>query len=223
MNPLALHPDYKPRDPSRRMVGIGVVTVLHLLMGYAIVTGTARTAFEMVKKPLQAVLVEEVIIPPPPPPPPPKEIVKQEAPKVDAPPPPFVPPPDVAPPVTSTAPAIQSVSTPPPAPAVIAPPPPAPVPVAAPPAPSGPAHSDIKLACPSQVAPGMPRKALQDGTQGVVKAQALIRNGVVVEVTLLSGPKVFHQAVRSAMLQYKCQAAAGDVLASQEFVFKIED
>ena len=69
----------------------------------------------------------------------------------------------------------------------------------------------------------MPRKALQDGTQGVVKAQALIRNGVVVEVTLLSGPKVFHQAVRTAMLQYKCQSAAGDVLATQEFVFKIED
>ena len=223
MNTLGLHPEYKPHDPSRRMVGIGVVVVLHLLMGYAIVTGTARTAFEMVKKPLQAVLVDEVIIPPPPPPP--KEIVKlKDVPKVEAPPPPFVPPPDVPPPATSTAPAIQSVATPPPTPAVIAPPPPpAPAPVAAPPAPSGPAHSDIKLACPSQVPPEMPRKALQDGTQGVVKAQALIRNGAVIEVTVLSGPKVFHQAVRNAMLQYKCQSAAGEVLATQEFVFKIED
>jgi protein TonB len=224
MNPLALHPEYKPRDPSRRLVGIGVVTVLHLLLGYAIITGTARTAFEMVKKPLQAVLVEEVIIPPPPPPPPPpKEIVKPVAPKVEAPPPPFVPPPDVPPPVTNTAPAIQSVATPPPAPAVIAPPPPPPAPVVAAPVPSGPAHSDIKLACPSQVAPDMPRKALQDGTQGRVKAQALIRDGVVVEVTVLSGPKVFHPAVRAAMLQYKCQEAAGEVLATQEFVFKIQD
>ena len=116
MNTLSLHPEYKPNDPSRRMVGIAVVVVLHLLMGYAVITGTARTAFEMVKKPLQAVLVEEVIIPPPPPPPP-KEIVKpKDVPKVDAPPPPFVPPPDVPPPVTSTAPVIQSVATPPPAP-----------------------------------------------------------------------------------------------------------
>jgi protein TonB len=69
----------------------------------------------------------------------------------------------------------------------------------------------------------MPRKALQDGTQGVVKAQALIRNGAVVEVTVLSGPKVFHQAVRTAMLQYKCQIVAGDVLTPQEFAFKLED
>jgi protein TonB len=225
MNTLGLHPEYKPKDPSRRMVGIGVVTVLHLLVGYAVVTGSARTAFEMVKKPLQAVLVEEVIIPPPPPPPPPKEIVKQqEAPKVEAPPPPFVPPPDVPPPVTSTAPAIQSVATPPPAPAVIAPPPPpAPPPVVVPPVPSGPTRSDMKVACPSQVAPEMPRKALQDGTQGVVKAQALIRNGAVVEVTVLSGPKVFHEPVRKAMLQYKCLATSGEVLATQEFAFKIED
>ena len=69
----------------------------------------------------------------------------------------------------------------------------------------------------------MPRKALQDGTQGVVKAQALIRNGAVVEVTVLSGPKVFHEPVRKAMLQYKCLATPGEVLATQEFAFKIED
>lgn len=222
MNTIGLHPEYKPKDPSRRMVGIGVVLVMHLLLGYALVTGTARTAFEMVKKPLQAILVEEVIIPPPPPPPP-KEIVKQQvAPRMDAPPPPFVPPPDVPPPAASTAPAIQSVATPPVAPAVIAPPPPAPAVVTAP-APSGPVHTDIKVACPTQVTPEMPRKALQDGTGGVVKAQVLIRNGVVVEVTILSGPKVFHQAVRTAVLQYKCQPNPVDVQTTQEFSFKIEE
>ena len=84
-------------------------------------------------------------------------------------------------------------------------------------------HTDIKVACPTQVAPEMPRKALQDGTQGVVKAQALIRNGVVVEVSILSGPKVFHQAVRAAMLQYKCQSGGSDVLATQELSFKVEE
>ena len=218
MNTLDIHPEFKPHDPSRRMVGIGFVVLLHLLLGYALITGTARTAFELVKKPLQAVLVEEVIIPPPPPPPPPpKEIVKPQAPKVDAPPPPFVPPPDVAPPVA--APSIQSVATPPPTPAVIAPPPPP-----APPAPSGPVRIDnIKVACPTQSPPEIPRKALQDGTSGVVKAQVLIRNGAVAEVTILSGPKVFHQAVRNAMMQYKCQANTADVLATQEFAFKIEE
>ena len=224
MNAIGRHPQYRPRDPSRRMAGIGVVIVLHLLVAYALVNGTARTAFERVKKPLQAVLIEDIIIPPPPPPPPPKEIVKpQQAPKLEAPPPPFVPPPEVAPPVNSTAPVIESVAKPPPAPAVIAPPPPAPAAVAAPVAPPAPARTDIKVACPSQVAPEMPRRAVQDGTQGVVRAQALIRNGSVAEVTILSGPKVFHQAVRAAMLQYKCQSGPGEVLATQEFVFKIED
>ena len=221
MNTVNLHPEFKPHDTSRRMVGIGFVILLHLLLGYALVTGTARTALELVKKPLQAVLVEDVIIPPPPPPPPPKEIVKPQAPKVEAPPPPFVPPPDIPPPVA--APAIQSVATPPPAPVVIAPPPPVLVPVPTPPEPSGPVRNDIKVACPTQTPPEMPRKALQDGTSGVVKAQVLIRNGAVAEVTILSGPKVFHQAVRNAMMQYKCQANTADVLATQEFAFKIEE
>ena len=68
----------------------------------------------------------------------------------------------------------------------------------------------------------MPRKALQDGTTGVVRAQALVRDGVVKEVTILSGPRVFHAAVRAAMLQYKCTDEPGDVTATQEFGFKIE-
>jgi len=167
------------------------------------------------KKPLEAVVIQEVIIPPPPPPPP-KEIKPPEAMKVDAPPPPFVPPPDVAPPATSTAPSIVSVAAPPPTPAVIAPPPP--------PAPARPApnRSDLRVACPTQVPPEMPRKAIQDGSEGVVKAQALVKDGAVKEVTILSGPRVFHAAVKAAMMQYRCTMDSGEILATQEFVFKIE-
>ena len=80
----------------------------------------------------------------------------------------------------------------------------------------------MALACPTQVTPDMPRKALQDGTVGIVRAQALIRDGSVKEVTILSGPRVFHAAVRNAMLQYKCTSESGDVLATQEFSFKVE-
>jgi protein TonB len=66
----------------------------------------------------------------------------------------------------------------------------------------------------------MPRQALQDGAQGVVRAQALIRDGVVKEVTILSGLRVFHAAVRNAMMQYRCaNAGAGEVLVTQEFKF----
>jgi protein TonB len=68
----------------------------------------------------------------------------------------------------------------------------------------------------------MPRKALQDGTQGVVKAQARVSDGAVKEVTILSGPRVFHAAVREAMLQYKCSQDSVEMIAVQEFNFKIE-
>ncbi len=214
-NSMSLYPVYRPKDPSRRYKGIAIVIALHLLIGWGIVSGTAKNALVMLKKPLEAVVIQEVIIPPPPPPPP-KEIKPPETMKVDAPPPPFVPPPDVAPQVTSNAPSIMSVATPPTTAAVIAPPP-----VAAPPRPA-PNRQDLRVACPTQVPPEMPRKAIQDGSEGVVKAQALVKNGSVQEVTILSGPRVFHAAVKAAMMQYKCTADATEILATQEFVFKIE-
>ena len=216
MNTLGLHPVYKPKDPARRYKGIAIVVALHIVIGYGIVSGTARNALVALKKPLEAVVIQEVIIPPPPPPPPKEIKPPPEAPKVEAPPPPFVPPPDVAPPVTN-APAIVSTAAPPPAPVVIAPPPPP----AAPPKPA-PNRSDLRVACPTQVPPEMPRKAIQDGTEGVGKASALIKDGVIKEITILSGPRVFHAAVKAAMMQYKCTADSGEVVATQEFVFKLE-
>ena len=83
-------------------------------------------------------------------------------------------------------------------------------------------RADMGVACPRQVAPDMPRRALQEGISGVVRAQALIRNGAVVEVTILSGPRIYHAAVRAAMLQYRCVSDASEVLATQEFAFKID-
>jgi len=78
------------------------------------------------------------------------------------------------------------------------------------------------LACPTQVQPEMPRKALQDGIEGVVKVQIHIKGGNLVEVSILCGPRVFHAAVKAAMMQYKCVTDAGDVIAAQEFNFKVE-
>ncbi len=209
---------YGTQDPGRRFKGLVIVVVLHAFLGYALVSGMAREGLKLIKKPLEAVVIQEVIIPPPPPPPPPpKKIAPDPKPKVEAPPPPFVPPPEVAPTV-STAPTIAAVATPPPAPPVIAPPPPPPPPVV----PKAPVRADIRVACPKQVAPEMPRKALQDEIEGVVRAQALIKDGVVKEVTILSGPKIFHAAVREAMLQYRCNSDSGEVLATQEFNFRME-
>jgi hypothetical protein len=89
---------FRSADPKRRMIGWVVVVLVHVVVLWALITGTARKGLEIIKKPLEAAVIEEVIIPPPPPPPP--KIVKppeMKAPKVEAPPPPFVPPPEVTP------------------------------------------------------------------------------------------------------------------------------
>src|SRR4051812_26153177 len=214
---MSLHTNASKRygavDPTRRMVGWGTVVLIHAIILWLLISGTGRDVLKIVKKPLEAAVIQEVIIPPPPPPPPPPpKRVKKPMVKQEAPPPPFVPPPEVTPPTTS-APTIQSVQTPPPTPAVIAPPPP-------PAAPTG--RQDIGVACPQQVKPEMPKQALKEGIEGIVKAQATIRNGRVVDVQILSGPRVYHNAVRQAMMQYQCVSGAGDILATQEFGFKIE-
>ena len=211
---------YQPKDPGRKYRSIVVVVVLHVLLAWAVVSGTAQKALDIIKKPLEAVVIQEVTVTPPPPPLPPVKQIKPpevKAPKVDAPrPPPFVPPPEVTPQQTAT-PAITSVATP--APAVIGP---APQAETQAPAAPRPARSEMGVACPTQVAPEMPRRAIQDGIFGVVRAQALIRDGAVREVTILSGPRIFHAAVKAAMLQYKCTADSGEASATQEFNFKIE-
>ena len=200
-------------------MGLAVMIVAHLLIGYVLATGLAGKAIEIIKKPLDATIIQEVKLPPPPPPPPPKQIVKQEVPKPQAPPPPaYVPPPDVAPPATP-APSISAVQSIEPVapPAALPPPPPAP------PAPDVPAKLDIALACPKQFKPEMPQKAIDDGIGGTVKAEATIRGGRIVEVRILSGPRAFHTAVRAAMLRYEC-ATTGEAsaIATQEFTFKVE-
>ncbi|MFZ6747332.1 energy transducer TonB, partial [Undibacterium sp. JH2W] len=71
-------------------MGLGLVILFHILVVWALVSGLARKAMEVVIKPLETKIVEEVKPPPPPPdtPPPPP-------PKLLAPPPPFIPPPEV--------------------------------------------------------------------------------------------------------------------------------
>ncbi len=218
MNTLEMDYRFELRDPSRRVKGLVVVMALHVLVGYALVSGVARQGLNHIKQPLEAVVIQEVIIPPPPPPPPPRKIEKPlDIPKVVVPPPPYVPQPDVVLQLASNAPVIEAVATLPSEPVVIAPPPPQIPPVA-----TGPQRTSIGLACPTQVPPEMPRRALRDGIEGVVKAQIHVKGGSIVEVTILSGPRVFHAAVKAAMLQYTCVTDGGDVIATQEFNFRFE-
>jgi len=195
--------------------GIAIVVVLHLFLGWALVSGTASKGLTLLMKPLEAVLIQEVAITPPPPPPPRPKTSKPLTSKLETPPPPFMPQSEVPTPDTAIA-QIESMPTPPLVVAPIAPaPPPTPAPVVA-------ARTDIATVCPTQVAPEMPRKAILDGTQGVIKAQVTIQDGIVRAVVILSGPRIFHEAVRSAMLRYKCNSGHTEVVATQDFNFSFQ-
>ena len=63
----------RQRNPTRHLVGITIVVLLHVLVIYALLTGLARKAVDVIKKPLTATIIEEVKLPPPPPPPPPPQ------------------------------------------------------------------------------------------------------------------------------------------------------
>lgn len=109
---------------SNRLVALVVVAILHVLLGYGLVTGLAAEGLQKVIKRVTTVDIEEEVKKEEEPPPPPK--------KVDMPPPPVAPPVKID--VSTRPPQIETVATPPPpAPIVLAPPAPAP-----PPPPKGP-------------------------------------------------------------------------------------
>ena len=78
------------QNSGKHAMGFGIVVVLHIVLGWALVNGLAQRLVEVIKSPLETKIIEEVKPPPPPPPenlPPP--------PKFAPPPPSFVPPPEV--------------------------------------------------------------------------------------------------------------------------------
>ena len=78
------------KNPTNRLIGLAVIIALHALVGYAVVSGLGQKMIDVIKKPVETKIIEEVKKPPPkdlPPPPPPPE--------VKAPPPPFIPPPEI--------------------------------------------------------------------------------------------------------------------------------
>ncbi len=202
-------------------VGIAVMVGFHVVVGFLLVSGLGKQIVEVVKKPLDATIIDEVKLPPPPPPLPPKPVVQQAVVKLDVEPPPaYVPPPETVRPTDAPSPiaAVQSVDTAPP-PAAAAP---AQAQQAVAPASKAPS-SEIGVVCPTQVKPVPPQKAMDDGISGTVKAEVRIRGGRVVDVRILSGPKAYYAAVRTAVLMYECTATgAEEVTARQEFEFKPE-
>ena len=211
----------RQRDPSRHLLGIGAVVLLHILVVWALVSGLARKVVEVVKGPIEVKVIEEVIKKPPPPP----EVVPPP-PKVAAPPPPFIPPPEVniQVPVQSQAQTITTVTTkkPPPGP----PPKTAPRP-AAPPAPPAPAVRKNVRPVGEIVRPVFPRQAIRDGIQsGTVVAHLVIRaDGSVAEVRIISAkpPRIFDREVIRALSQWRFTPEQVGFIGEVEIDFKLSD
>ncbi len=211
MDSFSTHRPFHPQAHARA-TGVAVVAGLHVLLVYALWSGLQHDFVQLIRT-HTTMVVEVPQVEPPPPMPIVKEPVSRRAP---ADPPPVYTPQAEAPadttPVQTIAATAELPSNPPTlsAPAIASDAPPA-------------APTDIRLACPHMVKPEMPRQAVQNGTSGVVRATAIIRNGMVREVVDLTGPRVFHAAVRAAMLQYRCDAMAGSISATQEFNFQLAD
>ncbi|MFG6447888.1 hypothetical protein ACG0Z6_06460 [Roseateles sp. BYS180W] len=180
--------------------GLVLVVALHVALGYALASGLAKQAIEVVKKPLEAAVIFDL---PPPKPEKIKDIVKTQTP----PPPAYVPPPEVAvnPPPAPTI--TQTQAEPPKAPVEIAPPTPV-----APPAPAPKPEvqkQDITLACPGYQA--TLAQALEDafervGIPGTVRTLIKLRGNQITEVLPQSGPQSYYKYLTPAIKRIKCAA-----------------
>jgi len=147
---------------GNRVTALIVVALIHVVLGYALVTGLAYEAAKKVIKRVTTVDIEEEVKKEEEPPPPPK--------KVEAPPPPPVAPPvkiDIAP----APPKIETVAKPPPAPPpiVLAPPAPPPPP---PPKPATPRNNPGDWATPNDY----PSRALREDREGTTTFRVTIDN-----------------------------------------------
>jgi protein TonB len=197
-NPGFSYPNQK--QPTQ----FAVVVALHVLAVWALVVATERGAIAKLITPTYVMLMNEDT--PKPPPPTPKPKVKPET----------APKPDIEiPRVASNA--VEVVLSHEPAP------PPAPIVATPAVSPATPSPTvEAALICPTQVRPEIPRQALLKNIQGLIKAEAVVSEGAVKDVHILSGPRIFHDAVRSAMMQYKCAVKRDPVLAVQEFNFHFD-
>ncbi|MFN3468396.1 MAG: energy transducer TonB [Novosphingobium sp.] len=176
---------------GNKITALIIVAILHVAVGYALVTGLAYEAIKKVKEVTSAVNIEEEKPPEEPPPPPP--------PKQDQPPPPIVAPP---PPISFNAPApqVQTVNEAPPIPA-----PPAPVALPAPPAPPPPRFTP-KAAVPKgnpanwATSNDYPSRALREEREGTTGFRVTIgTDGKVIdcEITRSSGSPDLDEATCS--------------------------
>ena len=198
------------RNPAKHLPSILMVVVLHIALGYALVSGLARRVVEVIKQPIETKIIEEIKKPPPDAPPPPP-------PKLAPPPPPFIPPPEIniqAP--VQLAPTITAVTTAPPPPKVEAKPAPPPPPA------QPPIRKEYKVA--HRVNPTYPRQAIQSGLTGRVVAWVKVKPDGSVEDVIIreSTNSLFNREVVRALSQWRYNPEPVGFIGEYEIVFKLE-
>jgi periplasmic protein TonB len=204
-----------------RMVAIAIVVLIHLAIGYALITGLAYSAVKSVVERVTTVDIEEPPPPPPPEeePPPPEEVVPQTVP------PPVAPPPPVN--INTQAPPIQTTTViPPPAPPLRIVPPAAPPGPPTPPAPPAPSRArgvspDGQGRWAARIQENYPSRAIRDEVEGRVGVRVTVgANGRVesCSVTGSSGSSVLDDAACEGMQRYArfnpALNAAGDPISA---------
>lgn len=152
------------RMSGNKAITLVIVALIHVAVGYALVTGLAFEAAKKVIQKVTTVNIEEEKPKEEPPPPPPKQ--------ENLPPPPIVaPPPPIN--IAPAPPVVQTVVTPPPAPPLIvptaAPPPPPP-----PPAPSKARGATVKGGWTSRFNQEYPSRALREEREGTVGVRVTV-------------------------------------------------
>jgi protein TonB len=163
---------------GNRIIAIIIVALIHVALGYALVTGLAYSAL---KKAVERVTTVDIEEPPPeeePPPPPPDEV---------KPPPPVAPPPPIS--INIAPPPIQTITTPPPpAPIQRVVPPPAPPPAPPPPSKARGATPENQRSWQQRIMDNYPRRAIDDQIEGRVGVRVQVGpNGRVASCTVSSG------------------------------------
>lgn len=185
---------------GNRVVSIVIVALIHVVIGYLLISGLAISAVKQVVERVTTVDIEE---PPPPeeePPPPPPE-------QPQAPPPPVAPPPPIS--IAPAPPPIQTQATiPPPAPPAVMIPPPAPP--AAPPAPPAPsqargATTRNERSWAARIQDNYPARALREEREGTVGVRVTVTaqgRAANCQVTSSSGSPDLDQAACQGMERY---------------------
>ncbi len=199
---------YTPSTAKRFPVGLAWALALHLVVGYAVLSGKATDLVKEIQKPLTAVVIQEVILPPPPPPPPPPAPAALPPPKPVAPPvqelpKPVLPAPVVVPAAPSATPALPPAAPAPAAPsapeapaakpsAVVAAPAPAAAPTPVSPSLEGEYIGKLRATIDGAKRYPTGRQASQQRPQGSVKLWFVLnRAGTLVDLGVFPGDASF--------------------------------